>query len=194
MRALYYPEIERLVKRATAAQEVLIFDHTIRGERPGAAREPVRRVHNDYTERSGPRRLRDLLAPEAAARRLAARFAQINVWRPIIGPVQSAPLAVADARTIRPRDLIAVDLVYPERTGEIYEVTYSPDQRWYYVPRMRRDEVLLIKGYDSAMDGRARFTPHTAFDHPCTPAGAPPRESIEVRVLAFFEPPGSAPH
>ena len=51
---------------------------------------------------------------------------------------------------------------------------------------MRRDEALLIKGYDSRHDGRARFTPHTAFQDPHTLPGAPPRESIEVRTLAFF--------
>jgi hypothetical protein len=52
---------------------------------------------------------------------------------------------------------------------------------------MTRDEVLLIKGWDSLDDGRARFTPHSAFTLPDTPAEAAPRESIEVRTLVVIE-------
>ena len=106
--------------------------------------------------------------------------------------METAPLALADAQSVASRDLIATDLVYPDRTGEIYEVAYSDRQRWYNVPRMARDEALLIKGYDSLDDGTARFTPHTAFDDPNTPANATPRESIEVRTLAFFESKGGS--
>jgi hypothetical protein len=51
---------------------------------------------------------------------------------------------------------------------------------------MRPDEVMLLKCFDSARDGRARFTAHSAFDDPNTRENAPPRESIEVRTLAFF--------
>jgi hypothetical protein len=145
-------------------------------------------VHVDYTARSGPQRVRDLLG-EAEALRLAAegaRIVQINVWRPIRGPVRRSPLALADASTIRPEDLIATDQVFPDRVGEIYHLAYDPTQRWYYAPLMTPDEVLLIKGWDSLEDGRARFTPHSAFDLPDTPADAPPRESIEVRTLAVI--------
>jgi hypothetical protein len=130
--------------------------------------------------------VRDLL-PDEAASLPRRRFAIVNVWRPIAGPLLDAPLALCDARTIDPGDFVATDLKYPDRTGEIYSVTFSPQQRWYYFPRMRRDEVVLIKCYDSAQDGRARFTAHGAFDDPTMPAGAPPRESIEARTLAFFD-------
>ena len=51
---------------------------------------------------------------------------------------------------------------------------------------MRRDEALVFKVYDSEINGRARFTPHTSFDDPNTPADAPARQSIEVRAFAFF--------
>ena len=115
--------------------------------------------------------------------RRRARIVQINVWRPIRGPVQRSPLALADARSVAPEDLIATDQVFPDRVGEIYHLAYNPAQRWYYAPLMTPDEVLLIKGFDSLADGRARFTPHGAFDLPDTPAAAPPRESIEVRTL-----------
>jgi hypothetical protein len=195
LRRVYYPEVETLVREATGATRTLIFDHTIRTESGGqgagaggAGRVPVRQAHNDYTELSGPQRVRDLISDPGEAERLGkGRFAVINVWRPIRGPLLRAPLAVADARSVAEGDLQATDLVYPDRVGEIYELAYGPQHGWYYVPAMTQDEALLIKSYDSAKDGRARFTPHTAFDDPTMPEDAPPRESIEVRVLAFFE-------
>ncbi len=190
IRRIYYPEVVRLVGQATGAAEVLVFDHTLRLENNSAegGRTPVRLVHNDYTERSGPQRVRDLLGAEAAEAALRGRVAQINLWRPIRGPVESAPLALADARSLSPSDLIATDLVFPDRVGEIYQVAHSPGQRWYSYPAMAPDEALLIKGYDSATDGRARFTPHSAFDDPNSPADAAPRASIEVRTFVFFGP------
>lgn len=189
VKSRYHAEIEQLVKQATGASRVVVFDTTVRSarvEQPGGAvREPARRLHNDYTEKSGPQRVRDLV-PDEAGELLKRRFALVNVWRPIVGPLLDTPLALCDARTIAPQDFVATDLKYPNRTGEIYSVTFSPEHRWYYFPRMQRDEAVLIKCYDSATDGRARFTAHGAFDDPTTPANAPPRESIEARTLVFF--------
>lgn len=189
--AVYNPEIERLVKRETGAEAVLVFDHTIRVQsdekrREKKVRETVKLAHNDYTERSGPQRVRDLLGPDEAERRLRHRFAFYNLWRPINGPVLSVPLALCAAQSVRPGDWVTCDLVYEDRVGEIYNIDHNPAHRWCYFPRMTDDEVLLFKCYDSARDGRARFTAHTAFDDPTTPPGAPPRESIETRVVAFF--------
>lgn len=186
-----YPEAEQLLKDLTGADRVHIFDHTVRRRVPGsedrrtdAPRQPVPRVHVDHTERSGPQRVRDLL-PDEAAELLRGRLQIINLWRPIRGPLQDAPLAVCDALTVKPEQLIPSDLVYPQRVGETYSVTFDPEHRWYYVPEMNVDEVLLLKCYDSQTDGRARFAPHTAFTDPTTPADAAPRESIELRALVF---------
>ena len=192
VRAVYYPEVERLVSGATGASRVVVFDHTRRADGGGegaakAERAPVRLVHNDYTEKSGPQRVRDLFDAAEAEALLAHRFAEINVWRPITGPVRRSPLALLDAQSIATGDLVKADLIYEDRIGEIYHVAHNPDHLWFYFPDMAADEAVLIKGYDSATDGRARFTPHTAFDDPTTAADAPPRESIEVRTLAFFE-------
>jgi hypothetical protein len=192
---VYYPEIEALLRKAVGATRVVVFDATRRSDGGAGAtnrdglRGPASRVHVDYTEKSGPQRVKDLMG-EAEAARLAAsgaRIIQINVWRPIRGPVQRSPLALADAASVRPEDLIATDQVFPDRVGEIYHLAHHPAQRWYYAPRTTPDEVLLIKGFDSLTDGRARFTPHGAFDLPDTPADAPPRESIEVRTLVVIE-------
>lgn len=184
----YYREVESIIKSATGASRVVIFDHTRRtdaGERTGI-RGPARRVHNDYTELSGPQRVRDVLGEDEAESLALVPFAQINIWRPIRGPVQRSPIALLDAASLDEEDLMATDMLYPGRVGEIYHLAFNPRQRWFYFSEMERDEVLLIKGYDSRQDGRARFTPHTAFTLPATPADAPPRESLEVRALAFF--------
>ncbi len=187
---LYYPEMEDLTRSATGARRVKVFDHNVRSDSGSVAadvglRPPVRNVHNDYTAKSGPQRLKDLMGDEAEEL-TTRRFAIINVWRPIVGPVESAPLAVADAGSIPSRDLVATDLVFKDRVGEIYQVAYSPEQRWYSYPAMERHEALLIKGYDSLEDGTARFAPHSAFDDPRTRPGAKPRHSIEVRSLVFY--------
>lgn len=190
LRTLYYPEMERLVADATGASRVVVFDHTLRNgaeNRAAGIREPVQRVHNDYTVKSGPQRVRDLLPAADAERLLQHRFAIINVWRPIKGPVRRSPLALCDAQSMTSQDFVANDLIYRDRTGETYAVAHSPRHKWFYFPGQQTDEVVLIKCYDSD-DTRARFTAHTAFDDPTTPADAPPRESIEIRTLAFFAP------
>jgi hypothetical protein len=189
VRDVYYGEVERLVKEATGARDIIVFDHTIRVAERAVSRglrAPVQLVHNDYTEKSGPQRVRDLVGEAAAPARLRRRFAEYNVWRPIAGPVRTMPLALVDAASIAPADLMTADLVYEDRTGEIYHGVYNPAHRWFYFPEMQRDEAVLIKCYDSLTDGRARFSLHSAFDDPTSPADAPPRESIEVRCFAFF--------
>lgn len=187
--AAYYPEMERLVAEETGAARVLVFDKTIRTfthTRPDGtpAREPVHRVHNDYTLKSAPQRVRDLLPDEADAL-LARRYAFVNVWRPIRGPLEQYPLALADAGSLSEEEIVASDLIYPDRVGETYAIRYSPRHRWFYFPRMTKDEVVLIKCFDSD-PARARFSAHTAFEDPHTPAEPLPRESIEIRTIAFF--------
>ncbi len=192
---VYEPEIEALLKAATGADRVVIFDHTRRSDavrgaaNPDGPRGPASRVHVDYTVASGPVRAADVLGAEAVARALAAagRIVQINVWRPIIGPVQRTPLALADATSVKTAELVATDQVFPDRVGEIYQLAHGAEQRWYWAPRMERDEVLLIKSWDSLDDGRARFTPHGAFPLSDQSPDAPARESIETRTYLVFD-------
>jgi len=191
LRQVYYSEAQRLVAEATGANRVVVFDHTIRhrvfggvDRAPGTPRQPVTSVHNDYTVKSGPQRVRDLMAEEAEAL-LRHRFEIVNVWRPIRGPLRDAPLAICDATSVAFADFVPSDLVYRDRTGETYRVRYNPAHRWFYVPEMRTDEAVLIKCYDSAQDGTARFTAHSAFEDPTAPADILPRESIELRTLVF---------
>jgi hypothetical protein len=195
LEALYYPEIQQLVQTVSGATRVVVFDHTLRSgdlteQQARRIREPVLWAHNDYTEWSGPQRVREIL-PDEADRLLQHRFAIIQVWRAIDRPILSNPLALLDARSVSTADLLPAERRYPHRVGETYQLCYNPDHRWFYFPRMRRDEAVVFKVYDSRMHGVARFTPHTSFIDPTTPAHAPPRQSIEVRTFAFFAPAGS---
>lgn len=191
---VYYPEAEQLVKAATGATKVIVFDHNLRNAqraKQGAngVKEPVKRVHNDFTAQSGYRRSRDELAaigiknPDAL---LQHRFSIINVWRPIAHPVQESPLAICDARSIAPTDWIATDLIYRDRVGETYLVSYNPAHQWFYFPHLQPDEALLIKCFDSDQSSPARFTAHTAFDDPTSPTNPIPRASIELRSLVLY--------
>lgn len=201
----YKSEIEAILSRRFGASRVVIFDVKRRSDAEpgtqnpeglgGSARRahvdfgPARRAHVDYTTKSGPQKPKDILG-EDEAERLAesgARIMQFNVWQPIQGPVERSPLAVADASSVAPEDLIATDNVFSHRVGEIYHLVHAPSQRWYYAPHMTPDEVLLFKGWDSRDDGRARFTPHTSFNSPETRDDAPRRESIELRTLVIVE-------
>jgi hypothetical protein len=195
VRSVYYPEVERLVREFTGAVKVHVFDHNVRSRpmakrRENGAQEPVKVAHNDYTLKSGPQRVRDLLPVEAEAL-LKNRFAIVNVWRPIRGPVEESPLAVCDAQSMVQNDFVKHVLRYRDRDGEVYSVAFNPNHRWYYLPHQQREEVLLLKCYDS--DGRrARFTAHSAFQDPTSPPDAAARESVEVRTLVFFAPDNAA--
>lgn len=191
---VYYLEAEQLLKEVTGATQVVIFDHTLRNSlqsKPGenSIKEPVKRTHNDFTAKSGYTRARQELAArgvENIDELLQKRFAVINIWRAIADTIQESPLAVCDAQSIASEDLVATDLIYPDRIGEVYAITYNPEHRWYYFPEMQRDEVLLIKCFDSADDGIARFAAHTAFADPTSSPDAPPRQSIELRTFVFY--------
>jgi hypothetical protein len=190
IRRIYYREMEALIKAESGAERVVVFDHTLRTADDElrvskGIREVVRRVHNDYTEWSAPQRVRDIL-PDEAEELLQRRFAIIQVWRPIRHPVETYPLAMADAQTLSPQDMVVSERRAPGRIGQTYAIKYNPMHKWYWFPRMRRDEALVFKVFDSLKDGRARWTAHTAFADPTSPAQARPRESIEIRTLAFF--------
>lgn len=198
----YYPQVIDLIKRHTGASEVRVFIPFLRGEEaqrrmPGSITTPAGTVHVDYTHETGPEYFDRLLGEQADALR-GRRFAVINVWRPITGPMRDHPLALCDARSVAPADLMASRSISRSdakglrtadgeiTTGVIYSVAFNPAHRWYYVPDMMPCEALLLKNYDSRLDGTARFNPHCAFEDPTTPADALPRASIEVRTLAIW--------
>lgn len=188
---VYYPETERLIQAQSGVRRVLVFDHTLRtaeDERRADRwiRQPVKAVHNDYTERSAPQRVRDFLPPDEAEAALARRFAIVQVWRAIGHRIESEPLAMCDGRTIPEVGFIAYQRRYRDRTGETYHIAYSAEHRWYYFPLMARNEAIVFKVFDTDAGAGVRFTAHSAFDDPTSPPDAAPRESIEMRALAFY--------
>jgi hypothetical protein len=190
VRRVYYPEMEALIKRETGARRVVVFDHTLRTQDEAVRetkqiRDVVRRVHNDYTEFSAAKRVRDLMGDEAEEL-LRHRFAIVQCWRPIRLPVESWPLAICDSQTLDPKNMVVTERRYQNRVGQTAAITFDPKHRWYWFPHMRRDEALVFKVFDSMTDGRARWTAHTAFEDPTSPPHPRFRESIEIRTLAFF--------
>ncbi len=185
VQAEYYPDVTSVIQKHLGAKYVHIIDHTVRASEvtPGV-RLTSQLVHNDYTETSCMEILGELTG--SRIKTSETRVVQINLWRPVMNTVYMAPLAIADGSTVSHDDLVPCDIVYPDRVGEIYDVRYNADQQWYYFPEMETSEVLLIKGYDSMQDGRARLAPHTAFTHPETNSANPPRTSIEVRTILTF--------
>jgi hypothetical protein len=187
----YEEELRQLVLAVTGGSDLLVFDHTLRSDSVEIRaahniRETASMVHNDYTDASAQIRLRDLIPVDQVELRLQSRYAIINVWRSLKHPVLTTPMACVDAQTLVSGDLQAIERHSKERIGEIELACFNSAHRWYYYPAMMADEVLLIKTFDSATDGRARRSIHTAFSHPLAPADAPPRESIESRMLVFF--------
>ncbi len=189
---VFDPEVAQLIKRYSEASEVVVFDHTIRVgdekvQHATGARPPVRGVHNDYTETSAPRRLREIVGDAEAERRFKKRWAIIQVWRPIRGMVLIDPLGICDGRTIPQQGFVLVQRRYKERTGEVYHISFNPEHVWYWFPKMERHEALVFKVFDTDTSVPTRFTAHSAFEDPDTPPNAPPRESIETRTFAFWD-------
>jgi len=194
VRAEFYGPVAEFVRSLVGARRVLVFDHTIRSkanaekqtaEHSTTQRAPVMVVHCDYTPASGPMRVRQLL-PEEADELLKRRVAFYNLWKPLKRRVEEKPLAMCDVTSAAPDDMLKMALRYRDREGEIFVMRYSAPHRWWYFPRMEPEHVLLLKTYESETDGRARFLGHSAFDDPNTLPDAPARESIEIRMIAFF--------
>lgn len=194
----YYPAVAELALHASGATRAWVFDHLVRhvaqdtrqlgfgGVGKGQAAAANGCVHNDYSEASGLARL-PLVLGDALASAEGRRYAILNIWRPVRGPVLDTPLALCDARTVDARDLAVAEVRYPRRTGLIYLARFSERHRWTYFSGMDVGEALVFKQYDSQHGGVARFTPHAAFRHPDAPHDAPPRISIEARCLVIYD-------
>ena len=188
--SIYEAEVEAFLKSVTGCERVHIFDHTVRASDPGLReikniREPAFLVHNDYTASSGFVCLEENLGDDAE--RLAqGRFQIINVWRPLVDPVEDYPLALCDARSLDPADLIDTIRKAPNHVGQIQLAVHGSGQRWYYYPEMRPPEVLMFKTFDSRDGGVHPCSIHSAIQLPQAPTNATPRESVETRAFVFY--------
>jgi hypothetical protein len=194
MRNEFYEPVAEFVRSSVGARRVIVFDHTIRSkvnvqqqtaEHSTTQRAPVMVVHCDYTPASGPMRVRQLV-PDEADELLKRRVAFYNLWKPLKRRVEEKPLAMCDVTSAAEDDMLKMALRYRDREGEIFVMRHSSTHRWWYFPKMVPENVLLLKTYESETDGRARFLGHSAFDDPNTAPDAPTRESIEIRMMAFF--------
>lgn len=200
IRSVYYREAAELALAVTGASQAHVFDHLVRrreadrgalnfGRRTAGTQAAANgRIHNDYSEASGLAR-RALVLPHADAALRQRRFAIVNIWRSINGPVRDTPLALCDAQSVSAPDLVVGDVCYPGRRGEIYLLQHAPRHRWWYASAMDVGDALVFKQYDSQLGGVARYTPHAAFDLPEVPADAPRRVSIELRCLVVYDAP-----
>jgi hypothetical protein len=198
--SVYAPELESLIARLTGATEVVVYDHTRRSSDSAHReqhnwRDPVPLPHSDYTDRSAAQRMRDVFADDADDR-LTRRFAIVNVWRSMTGPIEQWPLAVCDARSVNDDLMHKIVRSAPHRTEPSFEysrssetrhASYDANHRWFYFPQMTRNEALLFKNYDTLQDGTARYALHSAFEDPTSPPDPAPRESIESRAFLFFD-------
>ncbi len=189
--ARYCRQTEALVRRLTGADKVVSFGPIVRTNAGGAHghNQPAHGAHVDYGARTVADFTRDLLPADEAERRLAGRHMLINVWRPVV-MVESAPLAVCDASTVRREDLFDSEVVgglgdFNRRSLWGFNLAHDPAHRWYWVPHMQPWEALAFKLFDSDADA-VQFTAHSAFEDPNTPPDAAPRQSIEVRTIAYM--------
>jgi len=165
------------------AREVVIFDHTVRVEDPHATRKPARNVHSDYSEDGARQRLIDLLGAKRAEEWGKGRHAFVNVWRPVEHPINSAPLGFVRPSSIDQEDWILLDLIYPERRGQIMELVGNENHEWVYLSRMAPEEVAVFNIYDN--QGRPSGA-HSALAMVEDPTVTTPRKSIESRTLVRY--------
>jgi hypothetical protein len=191
----YPAEIEQLVAQLSGADRAVVTAPGVlrfSESSPDSGRLnnslPARFIHIDisdptaksFAERSCPR----------DAGRPVRRFAHYNVWRVLSAPPQDVPLAVCDARSLAPEDLMEADAIFdvpgkPEWSFEGLVVRYNPRHRWSYFSNMTREEALVFKTNDSD-PGQPHNVPHTAFNDPSCPVGVAPRASIEMRAIAYW--------
>ena len=187
----YVEELKELVLPATGGKSLFVFDHTLRSDSPQirdrySIREAAAIAHNDYTDASARKRIKDLMPATQTNTLFKSRFAIVNVWRSIAGPVITSPLTCCDAQTVSEDEIHASERRAKGRIGELELVSYSSKHRWYYYPEMTKNEVLMIKTYDSESKVRAKRSVHTAFKNSLAPENAQPRQSIESRMFVFF--------
>ncbi|KAL7928349.1 hypothetical protein V8C35DRAFT_318437 [Trichoderma chlorosporum] len=194
----YYARLEKWMRAAIGddkIRRIYIYDHTVRRRDPGLAVEsrgtegalqPVLAAHTDHSHGSGPTRIHAHLSEEEAKSLMQTRFQIINVWQPLFGPLEDWPLGICDPKSVRQEDLVHTDLIYPHYFGEIYSLRLNASHSWFYLSHQMPNELLLFKNYDSKLDSPTRFTPHCGIRNPMTPETARPRESIEFRVMVFY--------
>lgn len=179
----YERELDALLKQRIGAREVMVFDHTVRIDDPTSKRPPARNVHADYSPSGAQQRARDLLGADRAAQWSAGHYGFVNVWRPIEHAINRTPLGFVRPQSTAPDDWILLDLIYPDRVGQIMGLVHNASHEWIYQSLMAPEEVALFNIYDS--DGLATIA-HSALDMVEDASIAHVRKSIESRTLVRY--------
>lgn len=180
---VYDAELKAMLLDKLGAREILFFDHTVRVDDPDATRKPARNVHSDYSKDGAEQRLADLLGAETAAEWARGHFAFVNVWRPVEHPINSAPLGFVRPSSVDPSDWILLDLIYPDRKGQIMGLVGNPRHEWIYQSSMTPDEVAIFNIYDNQS---LPSIAHSALDMVENPDVGTIRKSIESRTLVRY--------
>ncbi|MEM6818581.1 MAG: CmcJ/NvfI family oxidoreductase [Pseudomonadota bacterium] len=181
--AEYDRELAELLLREIGAVEVLIFDHTVRVDDPNATRRPARNVHNDFSQAGAEQRLIDLVGSDRATEFERGHYGFVNVWRPLDHPVKTSPLGFIHPNSASAEDWMTIDLVYPDRNGEILGVAANDDHQWIYMSEMTPEDIVIFNVYDNR--GRP-FLGHSALDMQDDAEGRHPRKSLESRTLVRY--------
>ncbi|WP_298986491.1 CmcJ/NvfI family oxidoreductase [uncultured Roseibium sp.] len=179
----YDLHLTELLKEQIGAEDVLVFDHTVRVDDPASGRKPARNVHSDYSETGARQRLVDLVGETEAEVWDEGHFGFVNVWRPVKAPIMSAPLGFVRPRSVAKEDWVLLDLIYPDRTGQIMGLVNAAGHEWVYLSRMRPDEVAIFNIFDNK--GLASIA-HSALDRVENGGLGSVRMSIESRTLVRY--------
>jgi len=180
-KAAHDRELTSLIKNKLQAKEATVFDHTIR-EDQSSLRPPARHAHVDYSSKSAEEQIHKHIPEIQKKTWLNGNYSIVNAWRPIENPVSSAPLGFIDLNSVNDQDLITIDLIYPNRVGEVLGALYSAQHSWLYLSDMSPNEIVLFNMYNNKDH---KPVVHSAFD--IENSGAKTiRKSIESRTLVRF--------
>lgn len=179
-RNTYDQELSSILTDEFNASEVVIFDHTIRVDEPNAVRPPARNVHSDYSADGARQRLIDILGAQKAAEWAKGHYAFLNIWRPLENPINSAPLGFIRPSSLDDEDWVLLDLIYPDRVGQILGVVGNPNHKWIYQSKMTPDEAVVFNIFDN--QGLPSVA-HSALDMTEDTNIKTIRKSIESRTL-----------
>lgn len=180
---VYDEEIKNLLKATIGAKEITVFDHTIRIDDPHSDRKPARNVHNDYSEAAAKQRLIDIVGQENAQKYSHGHYGFVNIWRPVENTIFTSPLGFIRPSSMHENDWVNIELIYPDRIGQILGVTFNEQHEWIYMPHMTPDEIAIFNIYDNK--GLPSLG-HSALDMEQNENVSVPRKSIESRTLVLY--------
>lgn len=180
----YDSELRRLLIDTIGAAQVTIFDHTVRIDDPAADRKPARNVHSDYSTAGAEQRLVDILGAQRAEYYRQRRFGFVNVWRPVERPIMTSPLGFIRPSSVAADDWMTIELIYPERNGQILGLAANDRHEWFYLSQMTPTDVAIFNIYDNR---KLPVVAHSALDMQGAQTVTGPRKSIESRTLVLYE-------